>query len=48
MSAFTVMIQFGAILSVVVLYFKRFFRFDLPADMWHAASARVEAFSEPI
>lgn len=33
--AFTVMIQFGAILSVVVLYFKRFFRFDLPADMWH-------------
>ena len=33
--AFTVMIQFGAILSVVVLYFKRFFRFDLPQDMWH-------------
>lgn len=32
--AFTVMIQFGAILSVVVLYFKRFFRFDLPQDMW--------------
>ncbi|MBR8758890.1 Undecaprenyl-diphosphatase [Porphyromonas levii] len=33
--AFTVMIQFGAILSVVALYFKRFFRFELPADMWH-------------
>lgn len=33
--AFTVMIQFGAILSVVVLYFKRFFRFELPQDMWH-------------
>ncbi len=33
--AFTVMIQFGAILSVVVLYYKRFFCFDLPSDMWH-------------
>lgn len=33
--AFTVMIQFGAILSVVVLYFKRFLCFDLPADMYH-------------
>lgn len=33
--AFTVMIQFGAILSVVVLYFKRFFNFALPHDMWH-------------
>lgn len=33
--AFTVMIQFGAILSVVVLYFKRFFDFSLPRDMWH-------------
>lgn len=33
--AFTVMIQFGAILSVVVLYFKRFFDFSLPSDMWH-------------
>lgn len=33
--AFTVMIQFGAILSVVVLYWRRFFRFELPSDMWH-------------
>ena len=33
--AFTVMIQLGAILSVVVLYFRRFFRFELPRDMWH-------------
>ena len=33
--AFTVMIQLGAILSVVVLYFQRFFRFELPRDMWH-------------
>lgn len=31
--AFTVMIQFGAILSVVVLYFRRFFRFELPPDI---------------
>lgn len=30
--AFTVMIQFGAILSVVVLYFRRFIRFELPSD----------------
>lgn len=34
--AFTVMIQFGAILSVVVLYFKRFVNFALPSDMWHS------------
>lgn len=33
--AFTVMIQFGAILSVVVLYARRFFDFSLPGDMWH-------------
>lgn len=33
--SFTVMIQFGAILSVVVLYFKRFVNFSLPSDMWH-------------
>lgn len=33
--AFTVMIQLGAIFSVVVLYFRRFFRFELPRDMWH-------------
>lgn len=39
--AFTVMIQFGAILSVVVLYFKRFFRFELPSDMWHGNHSNV-------
>ncbi|MDO4695488.1 undecaprenyl-diphosphate phosphatase [Porphyromonas sp.] len=33
--SFTVMIQLGAILSVVVLYFKRFINFSLPSDMWH-------------
>lgn len=31
--AFTVMIQFGAILSVVVLYFKRFFDFSIPDEL---------------
>lgn len=31
--AFTVMIQFGAILSVVALYFNRFFNFAVPDDM---------------
>ncbi|MDO5036282.1 MAG: undecaprenyl-diphosphate phosphatase [Porphyromonas sp.] len=31
--AFTVMIQFGAILSVVVLYLKQFFRFEVPVDI---------------
>jgi len=32
--AFTVIIQFGAILSVIVLYWKRFFRFkEVPAEM---------------
>lgn len=35
--AFTVMIQFGAILSVLVLYFNRFFDFSLPGDMWHGS-----------
>lgn len=39
--AFTVMIQFGAILSVVVLYLKRFFRFDLPSDMWHGDHSKL-------
>lgn len=33
--SFTVMVQLGAILSVVVLYFRRFFNFSLPSDMWH-------------
>lgn len=42
--AFTVMIQFGAILSVVVLYFKRFFKFDLPADMWHGEHSKARRF----
>lgn len=31
--AFTVMIQFGAILAVVFLYYKRFFDFSIPADL---------------
>lgn len=31
--AFTVMIQFGAILAVVLLYYKRFFDFSIPADL---------------
>lgn len=31
--AFTVMIQLGAILSVVVLYFREFLRFEVPADL---------------
>lgn len=31
--AFTVMIQLGAILSVVFLYYRRFFRFDIPKDL---------------
>lgn len=42
--AFTVMIQFGAILSVVVLYFKRFFRFALPHDMWHGDRGKLVRF----
>lgn len=42
--AFTVMIQFGAILSVVVLYFKRFFRFELPSDMWHGNHSETRRF----
>lgn len=42
--AFTVMIQFGAILSVVVLYFKRFFKFDLPSDMWHGDKPKWRRF----
>lgn len=33
--AFTVMIQFGAILSVVVLYWKRFFDFRVAPEMDH-------------
>ena len=32
MNAFTVIIQFGAILSVVVLYWKRFFRLNKVED----------------
>lgn len=39
--AFTVMIQFGAILSVVVLYLRRFFRFELPSDMRHGQHSRM-------
>lgn len=35
LKAFTVMIQFGAILSVVVLYWRRFINFSLPSEMWH-------------
>lgn len=31
--AFTVMIQLGAILSVVVLYFRKFFQFNLPPEL---------------
>lgn len=31
--AFTVMIQFGAILAVVLLYYKRFFDFSIPSDL---------------
>ncbi|MDN4752935.1 undecaprenyl-diphosphate phosphatase [Porphyromonadaceae bacterium W3.11] len=42
--AFTVMIQFGAILSVVVLYLKRFFRFELPSDMWHGNHSKIRRF----
>lgn len=38
--AFTVMIQLGAILSVVVLYFREFLRFDVPADLSGASSTR--------
>ena len=34
--AFTVMIQLGAILSVVVLYFREFLRFEVPADLAEA------------
>ena len=38
--AFTVIIQFGAILSVVILYWKRFFRLNntLPDKHTHAGS----------
>ena len=38
--AFTVMIQFGAILSVVVLYFREFVRFEIPTDLQGASSTR--------
>ena len=38
--AFTVMIQFGAILSVVVLYFKEFLRFSVPSDLAGASESR--------
>ncbi len=40
--AFTVIIQFGAILSVVVLYWKRFFRLNTTPPP--AGSSRYEAF----
>lgn len=43
--AFTVMIQFGAILSVVALYFNRFFTFMVPDDM--RGGTTVETISEP-
>lgn len=38
--AFTVMIQLGAILSVVVLYFKDFIRFEVPEDLRNASGTR--------
>ena len=41
--AFTVMIQFGAILSVVVLYYRRFLLLDKPTDAPGQTVARKEA-----
>ena len=38
--AFTVMIQLGAILSVIVLYFRDFFHFEVPADLRDAPKVR--------
>lgn len=38
--AFTVMIQLGAILSVVVLYFRDFLRFEVPSDLRDAPGFR--------
>lgn len=38
--AFTVMIQLGAILSVVVLYFREFLRLEVPADLRDAPGFR--------
>ena len=38
--AFTVMIQLGAILSVVVLYFREFLRFEVPSDLAGAPAVR--------
>ena len=33
---FTIVIQLGAILSVVALYFKRFFQFNQPLFFWNS------------